>query len=177
MLEEEVYRRTERHADGDAVTVTVDETQIDIDGMSYLTALTGHELSSPLHYAERNYLGRWLQTLTSRSGSSTPTDRAVNRVCGNLFRRFRHYYNRDQPNQALDIAPLLKRCSAKRCSEWSISIIPKLARTARPQDSTPLRLQPVVVSPPHRNLEDDQDELVDVRLPGHHSNWLQRVDG
>jgi len=89
-----LHRLTEKH--------DVSDTEFLVDGTGYLTALFRHDLSGHLDYSERNHIEKWFQTISMRidrfhsfwRGSQASTRRWV--------RRFRHYYNRNRPNQALD---------------------------------------------------------------------------
>ena len=63
-----------------------------VDAGGYLTALTRRELSGQLNYTERNLIEKWFQTVTMR----------IDRFHSFWLGRFRHHYNHDRPNQALD---------------------------------------------------------------------------
>jgi putative transposase len=87
-------RLTEKH--------DIAETEVLVDAGASLTALSRHDLSGHLNYHDRNHIGKWFQTVTMRidrfhsfrQGSHSSTKR--------WLRRFRHYYDRNRPNQALD---------------------------------------------------------------------------
>jgi transposase-like protein len=89
-----LHRLTEKH--------DVADTEFLVDAGGYLTALARHELSGHLDYHDRNHIEKWFQTVTMRIdrfhsfwwGSQSSAKR--------WLRRFRHYYNRYRPNQALD---------------------------------------------------------------------------
>ena len=73
-----------------------------VDAGGYLTALAHHELSGRLDYRTRNHIEKWFQTVTMRidrfhsfwSGSQSSAKQ--------WSRRFRHHYNHERPNPALD---------------------------------------------------------------------------
>ena len=78
------------------------ETEFFVDAGGYLTALARHELSGHLDYHDRNRIEKWFQTITVRIGRSHSFWRGSRSSAERWLRRFRHYYNRYRPNQALD---------------------------------------------------------------------------
>ncbi len=66
-----LHRLTEKHA--------VSDSEFLVDCGGYLTALFRHELSGQLNYRERNYIGKWFQTVSMRI-DRFHSGGAVNRV-------------------------------------------------------------------------------------------------
>ncbi|WP_276272933.1 IS6 family transposase [Haloarcula litorea] len=89
-----LHRLTEKH--------DVDETVFLVDAGGYLTALSRHDLSGWLDYHDRNYIEKWFQTLAMRLTRFHSYWRGSQASATRWLRRFRHYYNRHRPNQALD---------------------------------------------------------------------------
>jgi len=89
-----LHRLTERH--------NVSETEFLVDAGGYLTALARHELSGQLDYSDRNYIEKWFQTVAMRIDRFHSFWRGSQSSAKRWLRRFRHYYNRHRPNQALD---------------------------------------------------------------------------
>ena len=89
-----LYRLTEKHKMSDAEFL--------VDGGGYLTALFRHELSGQLNYRERNHIEKWFQTVSMRIDRFHSFWRGSQSSARRWLRRFRYYYNRDRPNQALD---------------------------------------------------------------------------
>ncbi|QLH79816.1 IS6 family transposase [Halosimplex rubrum] len=89
-----LHRLTEKH--------NVSETEFLVEAGGYLAPLARHELSGHLDYSDRNHIEKWFQTVAMQidrfhyfwQGSQSSAKR--------WLRRFRHYYNRNRPNQALD---------------------------------------------------------------------------
>ena len=89
-----LHRLTEKH--------NVSETEFLVDAGGYLTALARHELSGQLNYTHRNHIEKWFQTVTMRTDRFYSFWRGSQSSAKRWLRRFRHYYNRNRPNQALD---------------------------------------------------------------------------
>jgi len=89
-----LHRLTEEH--------DVSDTEFLVDGGGYLTALFRHELSGHLDYRERNHIEKWFQTVSMRIDRFHTFWRGSQSSARRWLRRFRYYYNRDRPNQALD---------------------------------------------------------------------------
>jgi len=89
-----LHRLTEKH--------DVAETEFLVDAGGYLTALARHELSGHLDYHDRNHIEKWFQTITMRIDRFHSFWRGSQSSARRWLRRFRHYYNRHRPNQALD---------------------------------------------------------------------------
>ena len=80
----------------------VSDTEFLVDAGGYLTALAQRELSSQLNYSERNLVEKWFKTLAMRIGRFHSFWRGSPASARRWLRRFRHYYNHERPNQALD---------------------------------------------------------------------------
>jgi len=80
----------------------VADTEFLVDAGGYLTALARRELSGQLNYTERNHIEKWFQTVTMRIDRFHSFWRGSQSSAKRWLRRFRHYYNRYRPNQALD---------------------------------------------------------------------------
>ena len=89
-----LHRLTEKH--------DVSETEFLVDAGGYLTALARHELSGQLNYTHRNHIEKWFQTVTMRTDRFHSFWQGSQSSAKRWLRRFRHYYNRNRPNQALD---------------------------------------------------------------------------
>jgi len=89
-----LHRLTEKHDFADAEFL--------VDAGGYLTALARHELSGQLNYRIRNHIEKWFQTVTMRIDRFHSFWRGSHRSAKQWLRRFRHYYNHERPNQALD---------------------------------------------------------------------------
>jgi len=89
-----LHRLTEKH--------DVADTEFLVDGGGYLTALFRHELSGQLNYRERNHIEKWFQTVSMRIDRFHSFWRGSQSSARRWLRRFRHYYNHDRPNQAVD---------------------------------------------------------------------------
>ena len=89
-----LHRLTQKHE--------VSDTEFLVDGGGYLTALFRHELSGHLNYRERNHIEKWFQTVSMRIDRFHSFWRGSQSSARRWLRRFRHYYNHDRPNQALD---------------------------------------------------------------------------
>jgi len=107
LLEVDVYSRrgtdpaaaflhclTEKH--------NVADTEFLVDAGGYLTALARQELSGQLNYTDRNHIEKWFQTVTMRIDRFHSFWQGSQSSAKRWLRRFRHYYNRNRPNQALD---------------------------------------------------------------------------
>ena len=70
--------------------------------MGYLTALAQNDLGGHLDYVTRNLIEKWFQTVTMRIDRFHSFWRGGPASAWHWLRRFRHYYNHDRPNQALD---------------------------------------------------------------------------
>jgi len=86
-------------------THDVADAEFLVDGAGYLTALFRHELSGQLNYSERNHIEKWFQTLTMRIDRFHTFWQGSTASARRWLRRYRHHYNRDRPNQALDGHP------------------------------------------------------------------------
>ena len=73
-----------------------------VDASGYLTALSRHDLSGRLDYRIRNHIEKWFQTVTMRIDRFHSFWRGSQRSAKQWLRRFRHHYNHERPNQALD---------------------------------------------------------------------------
>ena len=60
------------------------------------------KLSGQLNYTDRNHIEKWFQTVTMRIDRFHSFWRGSHSSAKRWLRRFRHYYNRHRPNQALD---------------------------------------------------------------------------
>ncbi len=89
-----LHRLTEKH--------DVSETEFLVDAGGYLTALFRHDLSGQLNYSERNHIEKWFQTVSMRIDRFHSFWRGSQSSARRWLRRFRHHYNHDRPNQALD---------------------------------------------------------------------------
>jgi transposase-like protein len=89
-----LHRLTEKH--------DVSETEFLVDAGGYLTALFRHELSGQLNYTERNHIEKWFQTVTMRIDRFHSFWRGSQASARRWLQRYRHHYNHDRPNQALD---------------------------------------------------------------------------
>ena len=81
---------------------TLAETEFLVDAGGYLTAFARHEVSGHLDYYDRNHIEKWFQTITMRIDRFHSFWRGSQSSARRWLRRFRHYYNRNRPNQALD---------------------------------------------------------------------------
>jgi len=73
-----------------------------VDAAGYLTALVRYELSGQLEYRERNHIEKWFQTVSMRIDRFHAIWRGSPKSARRWAQRFRHHYNHDRPNQALD---------------------------------------------------------------------------
>ena len=89
-----LHRLTEKH--------DVSDAEFLVDAGGYLTALFRHELSGQLDYEERNHIEKWFQTVAMRIDRFHSFWRSSQSSARRWLRRFRHHYNHDRPNQALD---------------------------------------------------------------------------
>ncbi len=89
-----LHRLTEKH--------DIDETEFLVDAGGYLTALARHELSGQLNYSDRNHVEKWFQTVSMRIDRFHSFWRGSPASARRWLRRFRHHYNHDRPNQALN---------------------------------------------------------------------------
>ena len=89
-----LYRLTAKH--------DVSDTEFLVDGGGYLTALFRHDLSGQLNYTDRNQIEKWFQTVSMRIDRFHSFWRGSPASARRWLRRFRHHYNHDRPNQALD---------------------------------------------------------------------------
>ena len=89
-----LHRLTEKH--------DVSDTQFLVDGGGYLTALFRHDLSGQLDSQERNHIEKWFQTVSMRIDRFHSFWRGSQSSARRWLQRFRHHYNHDRPNQALD---------------------------------------------------------------------------
>jgi transposase-like protein len=89
-----LHRLTEKH--------DLSETEFLVDAMGYLTALFRLDLSGHLDYRDRNHIEKWFQTLTMRIDRFHSVWQGSQTSARRWLRRFRHHYNHDRPNQALN---------------------------------------------------------------------------
>ena len=89
-----MHRLTENHEASD--------TDFLIDAGVYLTALARQELSGQLDYSERNPIEKWFQIVSMRINRFHSFWRGSPASAERWLRRFRHHYNYNRPNQALD---------------------------------------------------------------------------
>jgi putative transposase len=89
-----LYRLTEKH--------NVADTEFLVDAGGYLTDLSRHDPSGHLDYQDRNQIEKLFQTVTMRIDRFHSFWRGSQSSAKRWLRRFRHYYNRHRPNQALD---------------------------------------------------------------------------
>ncbi|ELY86246.1 transposase [Natrialba taiwanensis DSM 12281] len=87
-------RLTEKH--------DIAETEFLVDAGGYLTALDRHELSGQFNYSDRNYVEKWFQTVSMWIDRFHSFWRGSPASARRWLRRFRHHYNHDCPNQALN---------------------------------------------------------------------------
>ena len=80
----------------------VSDTEFLTDAGGYLTALARLNLCGGLNYSERNLIEKWFQTVTMRIDRFHSFWRGSPASARRWLRRFRHHYNHDRPNQALD---------------------------------------------------------------------------
>ncbi|ELY56422.1 transposase [Natronococcus jeotgali DSM 18795] len=89
-----LHRLTEKH--------DIDDTEFLVDAGGYLTALSRHDLSGHLNYSDRNTIEKLFQTVSMRIDRFHSFWRGSPASARRWLRRFRHHYNHDRPNQALD---------------------------------------------------------------------------
>ncbi len=89
-----LHRLTEDH--------DLDETAFLVDADGYLTALARYELSGQLDYSDRNHVEKRLQTVSMRIDRFHSFWRGSPASARRWLRRFRHHYDHDRPNQALN---------------------------------------------------------------------------
>jgi putative transposase len=80
----------------------VNDTEFLVDGAGYLTALARRFLSGQLNYSTRNHIEKWFQTVSMRIDRFHSFWQGSPASARRWLRRFRHHYNHDRPNQALD---------------------------------------------------------------------------
>ncbi len=80
----------------------VSDTEFLVDAGGYLTALARRELSGHLDYNERNLVEKLFQTVAMRIDRFHSFWRGSPASARRWLRRFKHHYNHDRPNQALD---------------------------------------------------------------------------
>jgi transposase-like protein len=73
-----------------------------VDGGGYLTALFRNKLSGQLNYREQNHTEKWFQTVSIRIDCIHSFCRGSQSSARRWLGRFRHYYNHDRANQAVD---------------------------------------------------------------------------
>lgn len=73
-----------------------------VDQFGYRTALARHELSGQLNYTTRSLIEKWFQTVAIRIDRFHSFWQGSPASARRWLRRFRHHYNYDRPNQALD---------------------------------------------------------------------------
>ena len=89
-----LHRLTQKHDIADTVFL--------VDAGGYLTALARHELSGRLDYWTRNHIEKRFQTVTMRIDRFHSFWRGSQSSAKQWLRRFKHHYNHERPNQALD---------------------------------------------------------------------------
>jgi transposase-like protein len=89
-----LHRFTEKH--------DVLDTEFLVDAGGYLTAHFRHDLSGYLDYEERNHIEKWFQTVSMRIDRVHSFWWGSQSSARRWLQRFRHHYNHDRPNQALD---------------------------------------------------------------------------
>jgi transposase-like protein len=89
-----LHRVTQKH--------DVSDAEFLVDAGGYPTALFRHDLSGQLDYEERNHTEKWLQTVSMRIDRFHSFWRGSQSSARRWLRRFRHHYNHDRLNQALD---------------------------------------------------------------------------
>jgi transposase-like protein len=89
-----LHRLTEKH--------DVSDTEFLTDAGGYLTALARLNLRGGPNYSERNLIEKWFQTVTMRIDRFHSFWRGSPASARRWLRRFRHHYNHNRPNQALD---------------------------------------------------------------------------
>jgi len=89
-----LHRLTQKH--------DIADTEFLVDAGGYLTALSRHDLSGRLDYRIRNHIEKWFQTVTMRIDRFHAFWRGSQSSAKQWLRRFRHHYNHERPNQALD---------------------------------------------------------------------------
>jgi len=80
----------------------VSDAEFLVDGMGYLTALARTDLGGELNYTDRNIVEKLFQTLSMRIDRFHAFWRGSPKSARRWLQRFRHHYNHDRPNQALD---------------------------------------------------------------------------
>ncbi|WP_252698660.1 IS6 family transposase [Natronosalvus vescus] len=80
----------------------LDDTAFLVDAGGYLTSLARRKLSGQLDYIERNHIEKWFQTVSMRIDRFHSFWRGSPASARRWLRRFRHHYNHDRPNQALN---------------------------------------------------------------------------
>ncbi|ELY25837.1 transposase [Natrialba magadii ATCC 43099] len=89
-----LHRLTEKH--------DLNESEFLVDAGGYLIALARHDLSGQLNYSERNHVEKWFQTVSMRIDRFHSFWRDSPTSARRWLRRFRHHYNHNRPNQALN---------------------------------------------------------------------------
>ena len=89
-----LYRLTEKH--------DVSDVEFLVDAGGYLIALFRHDLSGQLDYSRRSHIEKWFQMVSMRIDRFHSFWRGSQASVRRWLRRFRHHYNHDRPNQALD---------------------------------------------------------------------------
>lgn len=89
-----LHRLTEKHS--------VAKTEFLVDVGGYLIASSRHDLSGHLNYEHRDHIEKWFQTVAVRIDRFHSFCRGSQASAKRWLRRFRHYYNRNRPNQALE---------------------------------------------------------------------------
>lgn len=89
-----LHRLTEKHDLG--------ETEFLVDAGGYLTALSRHDLSGHLNYSDRNYVEKLFQTVSMQIDRFHSFWQGSPASARRWLRRFRHNYNHDRLNQALN---------------------------------------------------------------------------
>ncbi|QIO25342.1 IS6 family transposase [Haloarcula sp. JP-L23] len=89
-----LHRLTQKH--------DVADTEFLVDAAGYLTALERRELSGQLDYRERNHIEKLFHIVTMRINRFHPFWRGSQSSAKRWIQRFKHHYNHERPNQALN---------------------------------------------------------------------------
>jgi transposase-like protein len=89
-----LHRLGEKHDLSDA--------EVLVDAAGYLTALFRRGLRGHLEYRERNTIEKWFQTLSIADRPHSLILAGQSHEARRWLQRFRHHYNQNRPNRALD---------------------------------------------------------------------------
>ncbi len=159
-----LYRLTENHE--------TDETEFLVDAGGYPTALARHELSGQLDYSDRNHIEKRFQTVSIRIDRFHSFWRGSPASARRWLRRFRHHYNHDRPNQALNGRTPAEEVLNKTvpfCMRSQFQFVrsstPRPFDTSRRQSCTPLRDILKQVDSKDWEHEVEMNDLSDPRPP------------